>query len=210
MIDIITCEQGTPEWHAARSGIPTASRFHTVMAKGKDGGSSVTRRDYMLLLAGEIITGVPAETFSNAHMERGKVMEDEARKYYSFLHDADPEQVGFIRNGSKGCSPDSLLGDAGMLEIKTKLPHLAIACLLNGEFPPEHKAQCQGALWVAEREWIDLVVYWPRVPVFVKRAYRDEPYIGQLSKAVDAFNEELASVVDAIRTYQDFKGQAAA
>ena len=66
-----------------------------------------------------------------------------------------------------------------MMEVKTKLPHLALECLLRGEFPTEHKAQCQGALWVAEREWIDLVAYWPKLPLFVARAYRDEVSSGR-------------------------------
>lgn len=203
-MEVFTFEQGTPEWFAARMGIPTASEFATVMASGRGGGESKTRRTYMLKLAGEIITGEPMESFSNAHMERGKVMEDEARNFYSFMTDADPERVGFIRNGQKGCSPDSLIGSDGMLEIKTKLPHLAIEAILKDkDFLPEHKAQCQGALWVAEREWIDLAVYWPKVPLFVKRAYRDEDYIAKLSAAVDAFNSELQEVVAKVRGLQE-------
>ena len=204
MMEIITCEQGTPEWFAARMGIPTASEFATVMASGKGGGESKTRRTYMLKLAGEIITGEPMESYSNAHMERGKVMEDEARNFYSFITDADPERVGFIRNGQKGCSPDSLLGNDGMLEIKTKAPHLAIETIIKDkDFLPEHKAQCQGALWVAEREWIDLAVYWPKVPIFIKRAYRDDEYITKLSAAVDVFNDELQEIVAKVRGLQE-------
>ncbi len=203
-LEIINCEQGSISWFAARMGIPTASEFSTVMAAGKGGGESKTRKTYMLKLAGEIITGEPMESFSNGAMERGKIMEDEARNFYSFMTDADPVQVGFIRNGQKGCSPDSLLGTDGMLEIKTKAPHLAIETILKDkEFLPEHKAQCQGALWVAEREWIDLAVYWPKVPLFVKRAYRDEDYITKLSAAVDAFNSELQEIVAKVRGLQE-------
>ena len=131
MIQIIDCEQGTPEWHAARLGIPTASEFKTLLGIKKDAREKVTRRTYLLKLAGEIITGEPTESYSNDHMDRGKFMEAEARDLYSFSCDADPQQVGFIRNGQKGCSPDSLIGDKGMLEIKTKLPHLLIDCLLR-------------------------------------------------------------------------------
>lgn len=204
MNEIVTCEQGSDAWFRARMGIPTASEFSTVMASGKSGGESKTRKTYMLKLAGEIITGEPMESFSNAHMERGKVMEDEARDFYSFMTDAEPECVGFIRNGQKGCSPDSLIGDKGMLEIKTKAPHLAIETILKDkEFLPEHKAQCQGALWVAEREWIDLAVYWPKVPIFIKRAYRDEEYITKLSAAVDLFNEELQEIVEKVKSLQE-------
>lgn len=198
---ILDCEQGTAEWFAARAGLPTASEFATILAKGKDGGASKTRRSYMMRLAGEILTGEVAETYSNGHMERGKVLEPEARNLYAFQADVDPEQVGFIVNGPKGCSPDSLIGSDGALEIKTKLPALLIDCLLRDEFPAEHKAQCQGVLWVAEREWIDIAVYWPRLPLFVKRAYRDDTYIASLSNAVDAFNAELAEMVERVRRY---------
>lgn len=209
-IQIINCPQGTEEWLAARAGIPTASMFATVMASGRGGGESKTRAKYMRQLAGEIITGRPMESFSNAHMERGHVMEPEARDLYAFAADVAPEQVGFIRNGQKGCSPDSLIGENGMLEIKTKLPDLLIECLERDDFPPEHQAQCQGALWVAEREWIDLVVYWPEMPVFIKRAYRDEAYIATMAEAVDKFNEELAALVERVRAYEPSKQKEAA
>lgn len=199
MMQIINCEQGSEEWFRARAGMPTASEFSTVMASGRGGGDSKTRRTYMLKLAGEILTGEPSESYTNAHMERGKVMEDEARRWYAFSRDVEPERVGFIVNGPKGCSPDSLLGADGMVEIKTALPHILIEKLLKGEFSPEHKAQCQGALWVAEREWIDLVTYWPRLPPLVVRAQRDEVYIAGLSRAVDQFNEELAEMVEQVR-----------
>lgn len=205
---VIGCDQGSEEWARARLGIPTASRFHTVLAKGKDGGASVTRRTYLMELAGEIITGEPMESFKNGHMERGIAMEDEARDLYSFMHDVEPQRVGFILNGAKGCSPDSLLGEDGMLEVKTKLPHLLAELLLKDEFPPEHKAQCQGALWVAQREWIDIAVYYPKMPLFVKRAARDEAYIATLAVAVDKFNAELATIVERIRRYGDQRAAA--
>jgi hypothetical protein len=209
VMQILDVEQGTEEWFRARAGMPTASEFSTVMASGKDGGDSKTRKTYMYKLAGEIITGEPMEGYSNAHMERGKIMEDEARDCYSFVTNAEPERVGFIVNGSKGCSPDSLIGSNGMLEIKTKLPHLMIETLLKDSFPAEHKAQCQGALWVAEREWIDIGVYWPKMPLFIKRAYRDEPYIKSMSDAVDKFNSELAELVERVRQYGQTEAEAA-
>lgn len=201
MMTVINVEQGTPEWFRARAGIPTASEFATVMASGRDGGESKTRRTYMLKLAGEILTGEPMEQYTNVHMERGKIMEDEARSLYSFVKDVEPERVGFIINGPKGCSPDSLIGNSGMVEIKTQLPHLLIDTLLRTDFPPEHKAQCQGALWVAEREWIDIAIYWPKLPLFIRRAYRDEAYIAELSKAIDKFNDELAETIRVIQAY---------
>lgn len=200
--EIINCEQGTEEWFRARAGIPTASEFSTVMAKGRGGEDSKTRRTYMLKLAGEIITGEPTEGYTNAHMERGHALEDEGRAAYQFQTGNQMKQVGFIRNGDKGCSPDSLIGENGMLEIKTKLPHLLLDCILKGNFPAEHKAQCQGALWVAEREWIDIAVYWPKLPLFVCRATRDEEYIKTMADAVATFNDELQAVVQLVQQYQ--------
>lgn len=209
MIEVFDFEQGSAEWFAARAGIPTASEFATVMAKGKDGGASVTRRKYMLQLAGEIITGeVAQEGYSNAAMERGKAMEDEARDLYAFMKDQDPIRVGFVRNGQKGASPDSFIGLGGGLEIKTALPHIQIDRLLRDVLPPEHKAQVQGSMWVAERDWWDFASYWPRLPMFVVRVPRDDAYIADLAKAVDAFNEELASVVASVRTFENFKAAA--
>ena len=199
MIELFNCEQGTPEWFSARLGIPTASEFEAILANGKGGSPSKTRRTYMLKLIGERLTGETAYSFQNDHMERGKIMEDEARNWYAFACDVDPVRVGFIRNGNKGCSPDSLIGDAGMLEIKTKLAHLQADVLLSKELPSEHRPQVQGQLWVAEREWCDFVSYWPKMPPFKIRVYRDEQYIAHLAKMVDIFNNELETVLAAIR-----------
>lgn len=200
-MEIITCDQGSTEWFAARAGIVTASEFQTLLMKGKGGGESATRRTYMRKLAGEIITGEPMEAFTNVHMERGKVMEQEARDLYAFMTDAEPRQVGFIKSGRKGASPDSLVGDNGGLEIKTRLPHLMIELLESGEVPNEHVAQIQGGMWVAEREWWDFVAYWPKLPLFVKRVYRDEAYIKKLADAVEQFNGELDALVSRIKAY---------
>ncbi len=200
-IQIIDCEQGSPEWFAARAGIPTASEFHTVMAVGKQGGKSVTRVAYLNKLVGEIITGEPMASYSNDDMERGKLMEDEARDLYGMVHGGDVTRVGFIRNGDKGASPDSLIGDKGGLEIKSAAAHIQIARLLADELPSEHKAQVHGSMWVAEREWWDFVSYCPKLPLFVKRVYRDEDYIKKLSNEVDLFNTELRQTVEYIRRY---------
>lgn len=201
MMRVIDCEQGGDEWFRARMGMATASEFSIVMASGRDGGDSRTRKTYLHKLAGEIITGEPMDSYSNAHMERGKIMEDEARNLYAFVHDVEIERVGFVVNGIAGCSPDGLIGANGMSEVKTKLAHLQVECLLKDKFPAEHVAQCQGGLWVAEREWIDLIAFSPKMPLFVKRAFRDEPYIRKIEDAVRAFNAELSEIVARIRQY---------
>lgn len=190
-------EQGSDSWRQLRCGLATASEFGTILAKGE----GKTRRTYLLKLAGEVICGEPMESYSNGHMDRGREMEAEARSYYAFSTGAELQQVGFIRNGAKGCSPDSLIGSSGMAEFKTALPHILIDKLLKEVFPPEHKAQCQGSLWVAERDWIDLSIYWPKMPTFTVRATRDENYIAELSREVDRFNVELAETVERVRRY---------
>lgn len=193
-------EQGSEDWYRVRMGVVTASEFKTVMAEGKEKGTdSRGRRTYMLKLMGERLTGDPMYRYSNDHMERGHAQEAEARDMYVFLSDLEPRQVGFIKNGAVGCSPDSLIGDDGMLEIKTKLAHLQLDVLLGGSIPSEHMAQVQGQLWVAEREWCDFVSYCPRLPLFTKRVFRDEKYIDRLKKAVDLFEREMATLLDAVQ-----------
>lgn len=207
-VQIINCEQNSPEWYEARRGVPTASEFASIMSNGRGKNESLTRRTYLNKLAGEIITGELTEQATTFHMERGKIMEDEARKLYSFMTDCDPQVVGFVRNEVAGASPDRLIGDNGGLEIKTKLPHLQIDVLRRDELPEEHKAQVHGSMWVTEREWWDFVSYWPTLPIFVKRVYRDEEYIKQIADAVIVFNDELAAVVESIRNYGQIKEAA--
>jgi len=201
MIEIIDCEQNSPQWYAARLGVPTASMFKTVMAVGPKGGKSATRVDYLNKLAGEILTGEPMSNYVSPDMERGKLMEDEARDLYSFAFNVEPQRVGFIRNGDKGASPDSLLGDNGGLEIKSAAPHVQVERLLADELPSEHKAQVHGSMWVCEREFWDFCSYCPKLPLFVKRIYRDEDYIKSIALAVELFNVELQQTVDYIRRY---------
>ncbi|PZP57722.1 MAG: exonuclease, partial [Delftia acidovorans] len=132
---------------------------------------------------------------------RGNAMEDEARQHYAFVEVAEIHRVGFIRNGNKGASPDSLVGDNGGLEIKTALPHIQIDRLERDRLPPEHKAQVQGNLWLSEREWWDFVSYWPKLPILTVRVYRDEDYIKTMADEIDRFNDELAALVERIRHY---------
>lgn len=202
-MQIFDVEQNSPEWLRARMGIPTASCFSQILAKGE----GKTRRSYMLKIAGEILTGEPDQSFAgNEHTERGHAMEPEARDLYQFQTGAELRRVGFIRNGRVGCSPDSLIGDNGGLEVKTKLPHLLIDVILKDEFPSEHRAQVQGTLWITKREWWDIAVYYRGVPLFIKRAYRDEAYIQTLATEVDRFNAELDAIVAKIRA----RGEAVA
>ena len=151
---IIECDQGSPEWFAARLGLPTDSEFKKVLAQSKE---LRMRTGYMRKLAGEILTGLPAEHYTNSHMDRGHVQEAEALELYCFVTEAEPQHVGFIRNGDTGCSPDALLGWDGAVEIKSALPHIMVEIICADKFPTEHEAQVQGGLWIMERDWCDLV-----------------------------------------------------
>lgn len=198
-MQIVNCEQGTPDWYAARMGIVTASEFKTIIGVKKDAREKVTRDTYMRKLAGERLTGEPMYSYVNGDMERGKAQEDEARNMYAFMTDTEPLRVGFIKNYDAGCSPDSLIGTTGGLEIKSAQAHIQIERLLRSELPPEHKAQVQGNLWLAERDYWDFVSFCPKLPLFVRRVPRDEGYIANLAGAVKAFNEELDALVASIR-----------
>lgn len=199
-IEIFDVAQGSPEWLEIRRGIPTASMFTAVLTGTKTGKESKVRDAYMRKLAGEILSGMPMETFSNEDMERGSEQEPEIRARYSFMHDADITPVGFIRSGTKGCSPDGLIGSDGMVEFKSAAPHVMIEILLGDTVPTKHLPQCHGNLWVAERKWIDLVIgSSPKMPLFVRRVRRDEDYIRQIAGAVADFNGELREMVEKIR-----------
>lgn len=186
-VKVYTWEQYGKEWYETRAGLPTASQFHCILAKGE----GKTRRKYLMKLLGEQITRKSEETYSNGHMERGKIMEEEARNLYAFLNDVEPESIGFMTNDIAGCSPDAGVGANGLLEIKTRLQSLQCELLLDGRVPNEHKAQIQGELWISEREFVDFFSYCPGLKPFQSRVYRDERYISELKIAVEDFNAEL-------------------
>lgn len=191
-LDVFDFEQNSPEWIAARLGVPTASAFADVLAKGE----GKTRGKYLRVLAGERLTGEPnPDRYENDNMKRGHAMEDDARALYAFQFDADPVPVGFMRRGRVGASPDRLIGDDGLLEIKTKFPHLLLDVLERDRLPPEHVAQVQGQLWVSGREWCDFIAYWPKMPLFRIRVYRDEDYITNLAAQVGTFIADLDALV---------------
>ena len=193
-------EQGTDEWLMARLGVPTASEFDAIMKCGRGGGPSKERMTYMFKLIGERLTDEPSAKFDTFATRRGHELEPEARDLYTMLTGNEVTQVGFIARGKWcGASPDGLIGDDGMLEIKTKLPHLQIPVLLSGEVPAEHVAQLQGQMWVADRAWVDFLSYWPGLRPFLKRVHRDEDYIAKLASAVEEFHAQMDEVMAKVR-----------
>jgi len=194
-LEICEAEQNSAAWFEFRRGLPSASKFQCLLANSADRKG---RRTYMYDLAGEIISGECAESYSNPFMERGKAMEAEAMDWYAFATDAELIRVGAIRSPFLGavCSPDSLVGDDGGLEIKTRMARLQLELLESGELPNEHKAQVQGAMWITGRSFWDFVSYSPKIRPFKLRVHRDERYIATLAVAVREFNEELKALVE--------------
>lgn len=192
-------EQGTDEWFRLRAGIQTASTFALSNAKGRGKTPSKTRQTHMYKLAGERITGEPADMFTNRHMERGKEREAEARALYMLETGNPVRQVGFVRNGPYGCSPDGLVGADGLVEMKDRLAHIQIACLDQGKVPPEVMPQLYGQLLVTGRDWVDYVSHCRGLPLFVRRIHRDESRIAEIKIGLDQFEQELEALVEKIR-----------
>lgn len=190
---ITEIEQGAPEWLALRLGIVTCSELDCLLVNGKgEAGFGVAAFTYMDQLIGERITGEAAEIpFQTKATIRGHEQEGVALGLYEAREEVSTTSVGIILNHGIGYSPDALVVENGLIEIKTKLPKFQVGVILSGEVPKEHVAQCQGGLWVSEREWIDFISYWPGMPLFVKRMYRDEALIRKISERVKTFYEIL-------------------
>ena len=203
---ILDVVQGSPEWFEARKGIPSASNFATVMASGRDGGESMTRLEYMRRLAGEIITGRPAEeTFKSKAMERGNAMEPAAIEDYERRRKVTVQRIGLGINfsGLKRCcaSPDGIVGFDGGLETKTMRPDKMIPLLERGaQMQPEHRAQVHGNMLVFERDWWDFKIFYEKMPPFEVRVTRDERYIKELHNGIETFNFELNRLVEKLKS----------
>ncbi|WP_375657150.1 YqaJ viral recombinase family protein [Bartonella sp. CM120XJJH] len=199
---IIDCIQGTEEWLKVRNGLITASLFEMVMAQKKQGQKTSRYQNVMMKLAGERITGKTVEEGTTVSQRRGTELEPIARQLYGKLTHTEPECIGFVLADDRrqGFSPDAFVGKNGLLEIKTKKPEILIPHFMQKSFPEEHKAQCQGGLWISQREWVDLMLYWPDMPPLIKRAYRDEAYICKLENEISRFNEALEKMVQQIKS----------
>jgi len=194
-------EQGSPEWLAARCGIVTASIVNElVTAKTLKVAANDTSRGRTTLLVGERITGRTELVYPSRDMERGTYEEPFAREAYS-EHYAPATEIGFmVRDdwGFKiGYSPDGLVGDDGLIEIKSRAPKKHIATILADEVPAENMAQLQTGLLVSGREWIDYVSFCGGMPLFVKRVYPDIAWQTAIGEAVRALEATAAEMIAA-------------
>jgi len=151
--------QNTDAWLDLRLGKCTASKFGTIMAnEGKAFGDPA--KDYALQIALELATGKRAEfSFSNEHTERGHEQEPVARALYEETHFVDVQNGGFFDWLEYGDSPDGLIGNDGVLEIKSVIAKTHYATLRRGSFDPAYKWQLVGHLDCTERQWVDFTSY---------------------------------------------------
>lgn len=198
-------EQQSAEWFAARVGKVTASRVADVVAKTKS-GPSASRKNYMAELICERLTGQPAERFQNAAMQWGTQTEPDARRAYAFHADVDVLEVGFVdhpRIAMTGASPDGMVGEVGLVEIKCPNTATHLETLLGGSVPEQYVTQMQWQMACTDSLWCDFVSYDPRLPqgmaLFVSRVARDNDRIAELEAEVGAFLNELDSKVAELR-----------
>lgn len=208
-------EQGSTEWFNARLATCTASVMKTVMASGKVGAdgnteASKTRTRLLYRFAGEQLGKMPAKTYENDDMRRGRTMEAAAIRHYEFTRNVEVKRCGFIKRTIRdplfgdlviGASPDGLVGDRGIVQIKTMEPELICELVDSGRMPSEHRQQCHSEIWASGRDWCDLKIFYedfPLSPVF--HITRDDHYIEtELKPAVDRFTHELRDLIKRLK-----------
>lgn len=193
---IFSVQQGTTEWLALRAGIPTASQFDRIITpQGKASGQV---EKYLFALLAERMMGHPIIEQISAWMQRGNEMEAEAVDFYESQRELETEPIGFITNdeGTIGASPDRLVGEDGLLEIKVPAEHTHVSYLLKKAVDQAYYPQVQGQLWISGRKWLDILSYHPEMPPALIRVERDEAFIALLIEAVGHFSvllEEYAA-----------------
>jgi len=202
-------EQRSPEWYAARLGKVTASRVADIVAKTKT-GYSTSRANYMAELICERLTGMQGASYSNAAMQWGTDTEPMARAAYEGAVGSLVIETGFVPHGSismAGASPDGLIGDDGLVEIKCPITATHIDTLLGQSVPGRYVTQMQWQMACTGRKWCDFVSYDPRMPekmqLFIKRVDRDNAAIAELEREVVNFLNELESKIAQLKEKTD-------
>ena len=206
---VIDCDQGSDTWRQARCGSLGASVLHEVTARTKS-GLSASRANRMATLLVERLTGVPQDVYQNAAMLHGIETEPEARDAYCFYRDVEVQQIGLVLHPALSgthASPDGLVGEDGLLEIKCPQPAAHLSVLLGEPIPQKYMIQIQWQMTCTGRNWTDFVSYSPvfpeRMKLHVQRVQRDNELIATLEKDAAAFLNELDEKVAALRTKYD-------
>lgn len=181
-------QQGTDEWHALRLGRLTASTAGEIVTPTGKIAENVKSRALTLELLAQRITGFSDPGFTSADMERGIIDEVDARRLYAEKF-APVVECGFVEVNERaagfpfGASPDGLVGDDGMIEIKSRKPKLQVATILSGDVPDEHAIQIQAGLFATGRDWCDYISFSAGLPMVVIRVRRDDKLIGAIINA---------------------------
>ena len=198
-------EQGTQEWHQLRLGKVTASRISDVLAKVKS-GESASRRNYQMELVVERLTGLKTESYTSPAMQHGIDNEGLARSMYEVQNSVFVDQVAFINHyniKNAGCSPDGLVGDLGMVEIKCMTTANHVEAILNNKPPSQYIAQCQFQMACAGRFWNDLTLFDPRLPDILQlkvfRIERDDTFIKLMEEEVIQFLKEVEEITNNLK-----------
>ena len=196
--------QGSPEWFAARTGKVTASRIADLMARTKT-GYSTSRANYLAELLTERLTGVSSPSYSNSAMQWGTDQEPFARQAYSAHLGVDVFEVGFVDHpeiGMSGASPDGLVGNDGLVEIKCPNTATHIETLLGDAIPNKYVLQMQWQMACTGRQWCDFASFDPRLPermqLHVQRVNRDNGLIVDVEVEVATFLAELDAKIKAL------------
>jgi hypothetical protein len=193
-------EQGADEWFKVRSGIPTASEFDKLLTS--TGKPSTQIEGYINLKVAEVLAGQNVETWTgNQWTERGHELEPMAASMYGLINECEPIEVGFVTDDERtcGCSPDRLINDDGLLEIKCPAPQNHVGYLLGGKCPTTYYLQIQGQLMITGRQWCDFMSYHPLLDPLILRVKRDESIIDALRERIEYFNNEVADRVKQIK-----------
>ncbi|ELN0133826.1 YqaJ viral recombinase family protein [Raoultella planticola] len=201
-------EQRTPEWFAARCGKVTASRLADVMARTKS-GYAASRQNYMAELICQRLTGKLEEGFSNAAMIRGTELEPVAREMYALNEfDAEITEVGLIDHPTIpgfAASPDGLVNDDGLIEIKCPNTWTHLETLKTGEPKRQYMLQMHAQMMCTGRKWCDFVSFDDRLPpdlaYFKKRIHFDEALANEIQSEVKKFLEELEKEISSIKNH---------
>lgn len=201
MIDAKNVEQGTPEWRELRLGHVTASSVADIMAKGKS-GEAESRKKYKMRIIAERLTKQGQESYMNAAMEWGVEQEPYARMAYEVACNVLVDKTGFWHHPDiayVGVSPDGLVGDDGLVEIKCPNTTTHLDYIDDDKVPSKYFKQIQCQLWVTGRQWCDFVSYDPRLPfsqLFIKRCPRDDEFIAEMETAVREFLTEVDFLIN--------------
>ena len=207
-------EQGSDTWHQMRLGKVSASRMAELLAKTKTGAFAASRAKYMAQLLCERMTGEPTEFFTSQAMQRGVDVEPVARAAYEAENLTSVEQVAWVEHPTipmAGCSPDGLVGEHGLIEIKCKEIHNHLDSILNDKIDPDHQSQMMWQMCVTGRQWCDYVCFDDRAPeglqLFVKRLHRDEEKIKQMEDEVRTFLKDLESMIQKLNEIKEKNGK---